>query len=110
MSAKEGHYFDHGTVLSVLESNHGRLDAVVNNAAVARPKGSLVQMMAICFQTSATRPLLMGEAFGSLLKKLTTTPRIINVTGDQGTIAMRLGSSGLQGPLQLHNTAPQKLL
>ena len=39
-----------------------------------------------CFQTNATGPFLMVEAFAPLLKKSKTTPRIINVSSGAGSI------------------------
>lgn len=42
--------------------------------------------MAQHFQTNATGPLLVVEAFVPLLRKSTTTPRIINVSSGAGSI------------------------
>lgn len=71
---------------------HGRLDALVNNAAIGTPSASLAQQMAQIFQTNATGPLLMVEAFAPLLKKSIGIPRIVNVTSGAGSIATRLDS------------------
>jgi NAD(P)-dependent dehydrogenase (short-subunit alcohol dehydrogenase family) len=46
--------------------------------------------MAQCFQTNATGPFLMVEAFAPLLKKSKSTPRLVNVTSGGGSIARRL--------------------
>ncbi|KEQ93671.1 hypothetical protein AUEXF2481DRAFT_31236 [Aureobasidium subglaciale EXF-2481] len=73
-----------------VKSKHGKLDALVNNAAIAIPPGSLAEQMAICFQTNATGPLLMVEAFTPMLLKSDQTPRIINVSTGQGSITKRL--------------------
>jgi NAD(P)-dependent dehydrogenase (short-subunit alcohol dehydrogenase family) len=69
------------------------LDALVNNAAVALPSGSLGEQMAISFQTNATGPLLVGEAFAPLLRQSQTTPRIVNVSSGAGSITKRLDST-----------------
>lgn len=71
----------------------GRIDALVNNAAVAMPPGSMAEQMATCFRTNATGPLLMGDAFAPLLKKTQGTPRIVNVSSGQGSITRRLESA-----------------
>jgi NAD(P)-dependent dehydrogenase (short-subunit alcohol dehydrogenase family) len=67
-----------------------RLDALVNNAAVGVPSGSLAEQMAQSFKTNATGPLLMGQAFVPLLKKSVSTPRLLNVTSGAGSIATGL--------------------
>lgn len=67
-----------------------RLDALVNNAAVAEATGTISEQMATCFQTNATGPLLMVNAFAPLLKETNGTPRIVNVTSGTGSIAERL--------------------
>jgi len=67
-----------------------RLDALVNNAGIARVEGSLSQQMAVSFQTNATGPLLMVESFAPLLRKSSLTPRIVNVSTSQGLVSKRL--------------------
>jgi len=62
----------------------------VNNAGIGSPPGSLAQQMSQIFQTNATGPLLMVEAFAPLLKKSIGTPRIINVSSTVGSITRRL--------------------
>jgi len=73
-----------------VESKHGRLDALVNNAAIAFSPGPLAQQMSQCFQTNATGPLLMLESFAPLLKKSNGTPRVVNVSSGGGSITKRL--------------------
>ncbi|MCJ1251201.1 hypothetical protein MMC30_008432 [Trapelia coarctata] len=73
-----------------VESKYGRLDALVNNAAVAGPPGPIAQKMLQCFQTNAVGPLLMLESFAPLLQKSNGTPRVVNVSSSQGSIATRL--------------------
>lgn len=71
-------------------SKHGRLDTLVNNAAVAFPPGSIAQQMAAVFQTNATGPLLMLEAFAPLMRKAQSTPRVVNINSGWGSLTRRL--------------------
>lgn len=80
-------------IVSQLTGPLKSLDAIVNNAAVAIPAGSLAEQMDICFKTNATGPLLVVEAFAPLLRKAQTTPRILNVSSGVGSITKRLDSS-----------------
>lgn len=77
-----------------------RLDALVNNAGVALVPGTITQQMTLCYETNVIAPVLMVEAFAPLLKKATGTPRIINVSTDQGSITKRYDPSwfGYQVP------------
>lgn len=72
--------------------DHGRLDILVNNAAVAPmdPDHTLREQMRLAFDTNATGPLIMAGAFAPLLKESTASPRIINITSGAGSIASRL--------------------
>ena len=74
-------------------TNPTRLDALVNNAAIAMPPGTLAQQMTQCFHTNVIGPALMLESFGPLLKKANGTPRVINVSSGQGSIARRLDAT-----------------
>lgn len=77
-----------------VDSTHGRLDSLVNNAGISGVPGiSLAEQMAVCFQTNATGPQLMGDAFAPLLKKANFTPRIVNVSSGLGSIVSRLDVS-----------------
>lgn len=68
-----------------------RIDAIVNNAAIGIPSGSLFEQLDTAFKTNATGPAFLVEVFEPLLKKSTaTTPRIINVTSGAGSISIRL--------------------
>ncbi|KAF3768867.1 hypothetical protein M406DRAFT_98787 [Cryphonectria parasitica EP155] len=69
---------------------HGRLDVLVNNAAVGWPEGSTAEQFSQAFQTNATGPFLLVEACIALLKASTHTPRIINVSSGGGSIRKRL--------------------
>ena len=75
--------------------NLTRLDALVNNAAVAGPSGPLAQQMSQCFQTNVTGPVLMLESFAPLLKKSNGTPRVVNVSSGMGSITMRLDPTSM---------------
>ncbi|KAF4549226.1 Short chain dehydrogenase-like protein 9 [Elsinoe fawcettii] len=77
----------------LVESKHGRLDALVNNAAIAMPEGTLSQQMQQCFLTNSIGPALMGDAFEPLLKKSIGVPRILNVSSGVGSIAGRMDPS-----------------
>ena len=71
-------------------TNIPRLDALVNNAGIGTPSGSLSKQMSQIFQTNAMGPLLMVESFAPLLKKSIGTPRIVNVSSGGGSITTRL--------------------
>ena len=72
--------------------DHGRLDILVNNAAVApmAPDRPLREQMRLAFDTNATGPLILAGAFAPLLKESKASPRIINITSGAGSIACRL--------------------
>ena len=72
--------------------DHGRLDVLVNNAAVAPmdQDHTLREQMRLAFDTNATGPLILAGAFAPLLKESKASPRIINITSGAGSIACRL--------------------
>jgi len=78
-----------------VESKHGRLNALVNNAGIAMHPGTLGQQMTQIFQTNSTGPLLIVESFAPLLKNSTSTPRIINVSSGAASIARRLDPTSM---------------
>lgn len=51
--------------------------------------------MALSYQTNATGPQLMVEAFAPLLKKSRGTARIINVSSGAGSITSRLDKTNM---------------
>ncbi|KAF7196898.1 Short-chain dehydrogenase/reductase tropE [Pseudocercospora fuligena] len=75
--------------------SHGRLDALVNNAAVASfPEGTPTEeQMRQSFETNCIGPVLVVDEFAPLLKKSITTPRIVNVSSGAGSITRRLDQS-----------------
>ncbi|KAI0546947.1 putative short-chain dehydrogenase [Xylaria curta] len=77
----------------VVEEKHGRLDALVNNAGIARGPGTLAEQMVDCFRVSAVGAQLMSDYFSPLLKKSTGTPRIINVTSGAGSIGNHIAKN-----------------
>jgi NAD(P)-dependent dehydrogenase (short-subunit alcohol dehydrogenase family) len=96
VEAKHGRYTKLNLAISMYQPDFAnkltRLDALVNNAAVATSPGSLAKNMSEAFQTNVIGPLLMVEAFAPLLQKSTGTPRIINVTSGLGSITLTLDS------------------
>ncbi|KAI9655881.1 MAG: hypothetical protein M1831_004726 [Alyxoria varia] len=86
-----------------VERKHGRLDALINNAAVAMPPGSISQQISQCFRTNAIGPYLTLEHFAPLLKKSNGVPRVVNVSSGAGSITMRLNPSSTGSNLK----APQ---
>ncbi|KAI0448757.1 NAD(P)-binding protein [Xylaria acuta] len=82
------------TAAKLVEEEHGRLDALVNNAGIAGGQGTLAEQMVECFRVSAVGAQLMGDYFSHLLKKSAGTPRIINVTSGAGSISNRMNPDG----------------
>ena len=79
------------TAFESIQQNHGRLDILVNNAAVAIVPGAstMRERMQKAFDTNATGPAVVTQVFGPLLQKSQTTPRIINVSSGVGSIERR---------------------
>lgn len=92
VESKHNRYASLDLVMAVSDvlTNVTRLDALVNNAAIGIPPGSPAQQMAQAFQTNATGPMLMVDAFAPLLKRSSGKPRIVSVTSGAGSIAKRL--------------------
>ena len=78
---------------TTVQNSHGKLDVLVNNAAIAVPPPPLRQQLRDAFDTNATGPAVVVNVFAPLLRKSTTTPRIINVTSGAGSIERRLDSN-----------------
>ncbi|KAH7071532.1 hypothetical protein BKA63DRAFT_555449 [Paraphoma chrysanthemicola] len=81
----------------VVEENHDRLDALVNNAGILDDSSmtSMFEKLNSVFRTNAAGPYAMVEAFAPLLARSGNTPRIINVSSGAGSIATRLNSSDM---------------
>ena len=75
---------------TTVERNHGKLDILVNNAGIAAFTPPLRQQMRDAFDTNATGPAIVTNAFAPLLQKSTATARIINVSSGAGSIGRRL--------------------
>lgn len=75
-----------------VRQDHGRLDILVNNAAIVpgESEQTLRDQMRISFDTNATGPLIMGDAFAPLLEKSNDSPRIVNISSGAGSITRRL--------------------
>ncbi|GAW25000.1 hypothetical protein ANO14919_145980 [Xylariales sp. No.14919] len=71
-----------------------KLDALVNNAAIAGSEGTTAQQMVECFRVSAVGAQLTGDYFAPLLKKAKGTARIVNVTSGAGSISNRMDPDG----------------
>ncbi|OAG00884.1 NAD(P)-binding protein [Paraphaeosphaeria sporulosa] len=76
-----------------VEVKHGRLDALVNNAAIADAPGTSFRKLNEVFRTNVAGPYATVEAFAPLLEKSTRTPRIVNVSSGGGSIGLRLDPS-----------------
>ena len=78
---------------TAVQNSHGKLDILVNNAAIGTSAPPIRKQLRDIFDTNVTGPAVVVNVFASLLKKSTTTPRIINVTSGAGSIERRLDSS-----------------
>lgn len=78
---------------STIASNHGKLDVLFNNAAIALPPGATErEKMQNAFDTNATGPWLLTKALIPLLRK-SDNPRIINISSGVASIGRRLDPS-----------------
>ena len=78
---------------SSVQRKHGKLDMLVNNAAISALNPPLRQQMRDAFDTNATGPAVVTLAFAPLLLKSTASPRIVNVSSGVGSFGRRLDSS-----------------
>jgi NAD(P)-dependent dehydrogenase (short-subunit alcohol dehydrogenase family) len=77
--------------VSTITSNHGKLDILFNNAAVAfDPEGATErEKFQTAFNTNATGPYLLSKALLPLLRK-SEHPHIINISSGAGSLGRRL--------------------
>ena len=75
-----------------VDRTHGKLDMLINNAGtVALTVSPLREQMRQAFDTNATGPAILTDAFGPLLRKSTSgRARIVNVSSGAGSINRRL--------------------
>jgi NAD(P)-dependent dehydrogenase (short-subunit alcohol dehydrogenase family) len=99
-----------------VEERFGRLDALVNNAAIAGEYTSngthegnglsTAKQLLVAFTTNTVGPAIVVEAFAPLLSKSITTARIINVTSGAGSISLRLNDTN---PHQAMKVVPYRV-
>lgn len=78
-----------------VESGHGKLDCLVNNAAVSgwwQEGSTLREKMVSCFDTNAAGVAVLVNEFAPLLKK-STDARVINVSSGAGSMTSKLDPS-----------------
>ena len=75
-----------------VETTYGRLDVLINNAAVASEEMTRENMIAN-FNTNATGVYFVTQAFRPLLLKAKGTARVINVSSGMGSVALKLDHS-----------------
>jgi NAD(P)-dependent dehydrogenase (short-subunit alcohol dehydrogenase family) len=75
-----------------VETTHGRLDILINNAAVASHEMTRENMTAN-LNTNATSVYFVTHAFRPLLLKAKGTARVINVSSGMGSVTMKLDHS-----------------
>ncbi|KAF1967420.1 NAD(P)-binding protein [Bimuria novae-zelandiae CBS 107.79] len=74
---------------STVEKTHGKLDILVNNAAVALPAGTEREQLQTAFNTNATGPWILTKTLLPLLQK-SSGARIINISSGVGSIGRKL--------------------
>ncbi|KAF2871210.1 hypothetical protein BDV95DRAFT_494952 [Massariosphaeria phaeospora] len=88
----------------LVSRTHGRLDMLVNNAAVALPPGTLREKLRVAFDTNATGPAVLTATFAPLLQRAGAAPGarivIVNVSSGVGSIARRLDRTSPMYALQ----------
>jgi NAD(P)-dependent dehydrogenase (short-subunit alcohol dehydrogenase family) len=78
-----------------VEKAHGKLDILVNNAAIVSTAPTRRQQLQDEFNTNATGPAIVTESFVPLLRNSTGSPRIINISSGAGSIFRRLDPSSV---------------
>jgi NAD(P)-dependent dehydrogenase (short-subunit alcohol dehydrogenase family) len=77
---------------SSVEKNHGKLDILVNNAAVAIPSGSDREQLRATFDTNAIGLYILTKSLLPLLQK-SASARVVNISSGMGSIGRKLDSS-----------------
>ena len=72
-----------------VKNSHGKLDILVNNAAISPTEPPLRQAMRDAFDTNATGTAMVTAEFAPLLKKSTASSRIVNISSGIGSITLR---------------------
>lgn len=75
-----------------VETSHGRLDVLINNAAIASEEVTRENMISN-FNTNATGVYFVTTAFRPLLQNAKGTARVINVSSGMGSVALKLDHS-----------------
>lgn len=77
-----------------VESKYGKLDVLINNAGIIVTRDiDTLSKLRETFETNTFGPAVVTETFEPLLKK-SPSPRVIHVSSDQGSIALRLDPNG----------------
>lgn len=71
---------------------HGRLDVLINNAAIASEEVTRENMLSN-FNTNASGVYFVTQAFRPLLLKAKGTARVVNVSSGMGSVALKLDHS-----------------
>ncbi|KAJ4993403.1 short chain dehydrogenase [Stagonosporopsis vannaccii] len=80
---------DISSATSHIASTYGRLDVLVNNAAIAAFTSATREQFRDAFDANATGPYLLSKSLIGLLRK-SANPRIVNVSSGAGSIGRRL--------------------
>ncbi|KAM0704261.1 hypothetical protein Q7P35_008494 [Cladosporium inversicolor] len=75
-----------------VETTHGRLDILINNAAIASEEMTRKNMTSN-LDTNATGVYFVTQAFRHLLLKAQGTARVINVSSGMGSVGLKLDHS-----------------
>jgi len=82
------------SAFSHVQKNHGRLDMLVNNAAISSGTGDLREQLRAAFDTNATGPAVLASTFLPLLQESTHPGRrVVNISSGAGSISRRLDAS-----------------
>ncbi|KAH8600220.1 short-chain dehydrogenase [Bisporella sp. PMI_857] len=77
------------TAVAKIKADFGHLDVLVNNAGIVTPDPTTRESLRTAFDTNVFGVLLLTDAVTPLLKA-SKSPKIINVSSELGSIALRL--------------------